>query len=185
LAIAASEGQVGIVNLLLEKGVDIESKDMTGCTPLSLATQCGREALTRFYDHEEVRTLAINAAAVKPKDVQESVPLTLAAQYHGYEAIMKLIFQEQNAEILVRKNSAGFTPLALAVRYAQAEVVRSLLLSKGVAVNVTTNNLKGNTPFAPGAELGHEEIVKLLFKELDDDAVIHPKDVVLDVVGTS
>jgi ankyrin repeat protein len=45
---AAQEGQEAVVKLLLEKGAELETKDVNDQTPLSLATERGHEAVVEL-----------------------------------------------------------------------------------------------------------------------------------------
>jgi ankyrin repeat protein len=70
------------MQLLLEKGVDVEAKDSDGLTLLHHAAENGHEAL--------VHLLLENGADVKAKEDKGLRALDLAAS-NGHEAIVKLL----------------------------------------------------------------------------------------------
>jgi hypothetical protein len=80
----AAEGQEAVVQLLLEKGADVESKDDGGRTPLWWAAANGHEAV--------VKLLLEKGADVESKDDDDGggTPLSLAAA-NGHEAVVKLL----------------------------------------------------------------------------------------------
>jgi ankyrin repeat protein len=71
-----------VVKLLLEKGADVDSKDMGGRTPLSWAARNGHEAV--------VTLLLEKGADVHSKDKDGRTPLSWAAG-NGHEAVVKLL----------------------------------------------------------------------------------------------
>jgi ankyrin repeat protein len=77
------------VKPLLEKGVDVESKDGVGQTLLLLAARNEHEAV--------VKLLLKKGADVKSKDGVSRTPLSRAAicgHGHGHEAAMKLLLEK-------------------------------------------------------------------------------------------
>jgi hypothetical protein len=50
LSYAARYGHEAVVKLLLEKGVDLDSKDISGRTPLSHAARYGHEAVVKLHE---------------------------------------------------------------------------------------------------------------------------------------
>jgi ankyrin repeat protein len=75
------------VKPLLEKGVDVESKDGVGQTLLLLAARNEHEAV--------VKLLLKKGADVKSKDGVSRTPLSRAAVCgHGHEAVMKLLLEK-------------------------------------------------------------------------------------------
>ncbi|KLU92391.1 hypothetical protein MAPG_11337, partial [Magnaporthiopsis poae ATCC 64411] len=118
---AAYDGQEAVVRLLLEKGVDKESKDSDGDTPLSLAAIRGREAV--------VRLLLENGADREARNKNGSTPLLWAAA-RGHEAVVRLLL-EKGASWEV-KDDYGGTALSLAARQGHEAVVK-LLRDEGAA----------------------------------------------------
>jgi hypothetical protein len=79
---AAGAGNVGLIRELLEKGIDVESKNRDGRTPLSWAAGNGLEAV--------VKLLLEAKADVEAKDEDGRTPLSCAAG-NGHEAVVKLL----------------------------------------------------------------------------------------------
>jgi ankyrin repeat protein len=78
------------VKLLLEKGVELESKNYEGRTPLSMAAAFGREAV--------VKLLVEKGAELESRDSKYGqTPLSWAAE-RGHEAVVKLLV-ENGAEL--------------------------------------------------------------------------------------
>ena len=113
---AAMNGHEAAVKLLLEKGVDLESKDTgSGRTPLSWAAENGHEAV--------VKLLLEKGVDLESKDGGGQTPLSLAAE-KGHEVVVKLLL-EKGAD-LESKDSSGRTPLSWALENKQEAVVRLL-----------------------------------------------------------
>ena len=89
LALAAGKGYEEAVNLLLEKGAELDSKDRDGRTPLSIAAGSGHEAM--------VNLLVEKGAELDSKDDFGQTPLSWAAD-NGHEAVVKLLV-EKGAEL--------------------------------------------------------------------------------------
>jgi ankyrin repeat protein len=74
-----------VVRLLLEKGVDVESRDTEGRTPLWLAVRNGHEAV--------VRLLLEKSVDVDSKNAEGRTPLWLTVQ-NRYEAVVRLLLEK-------------------------------------------------------------------------------------------
>ncbi|KIW25710.1 hypothetical protein, variant [Cladophialophora immunda] len=105
--IEASEmGQIEVVEQLLNKGADLESKDVSGCTPLSLAADQGNQVV--------VQLLLEKSADLEVKEhSRNQTPLALAVE-NGHQAVVQLLL-EKGAE-LEAKDNMGRTALWLAVQ---------------------------------------------------------------------
>jgi ankyrin repeat protein len=90
-----------VVKLLLEKGVELESNEEHGWTPLLCAATNGHEMV--------VKLLLEKGAELESKDEHGQTPLSKAAE-NGHEAVVKLLL-EKGAE-LGSKDEHGQTPLS-------------------------------------------------------------------------
>ena len=84
---AAFCGHERVVQRLLEKGADVESKDAAGQTPLLRAAENGHEAV--------VKLLLEKGADVESKDAKYGqTPLSWAAR-NGHEAVVELLLEKR------------------------------------------------------------------------------------------
>ena len=148
---AVRNGHEAVVRLLIEKGADVEGKDMAGWTPLGAAIYNRQEAM--------VQLLIGRGANIEAKNKSGSTRLILAA-YNGYEAIVRLLI-EKGANIEAR-NKDGWTPLVAAVDGGHTAIVQ-LLIEKGADIEAKTNN--GSTLIGLAANSGYEAIVRLLIEK--------------------
>jgi len=140
LYIAAKEGHLATVKLLLKKGAAIEAKAEDGCTPLWIAT---------FNGHTEVVELLLeNGAVIEGKHKDRVTPLAIAAQ-HGHVAIVKLLL-ERGATVDAKDNH-GFTPLARAAQNGDGLLEKHLEVMKVLLVEGANPNTLGFAPFGESA----------------------------------
>jgi hypothetical protein len=143
-----------ITKLLLEKGVDLNSKDNPyNRTPLSWAAEKGHEAVVRLL-------LAKDGVDPDSKDYYGRTPLSWAAG-NGHEAVARLLLAKGGVDPDSKSGYYGRTPLAWAAGNGHEAVVRLLLAKDGVDPNSKDND-RERTPLAWAAENGHEAVVKLL-----------------------
>ena len=145
LKCAMDTGHEVVVQLLLEKGAEVETKDGKGQTPLFWAAENGHRAV--------VQLLLEKGAEVETRDQNGQTPLFWAAE-NGHEAVVQLLI-EKGAEV-------GQTPLLRAAENGHGAVVQ-LLLEKGAEVETRDQN--GQTPLSQAAENGHEAVVQLLLEK--------------------
>ena len=154
LSLAVVHGHVEVVQLLLEWDVEVDSKNMRGCTPLSLAASIGYETI--------VSLLLEWDAEVDSKNTQGHTPLSLAAR-GGYETTVRLLL-EHGAELRSR-DRFGRTPLSYASDQGHKDAVE-LLLEKAVDLDFKDrDDHYGRTPLLWAAQNGHEAIATLLLKK--------------------
>ncbi|KAH8767818.1 hypothetical protein BGZ57DRAFT_797785, partial [Hyaloscypha finlandica] len=119
LHLGAYFGVKEAVEALLHKGVETDSKDNYGQTPLSWAAQNGHEAVVKLL-------LETGKVDVDSKDsVHSWTPLSWAAR-NGHEAVVKLLLETGKVDVN-SKGSNGRTPLLLAALYGHEAVVKLLL----------------------------------------------------------
>ena len=145
---SAEKGDHKAVLLFLNCGVDINTRDEQGWTPLMISTFNGRE---------EVAILLIrHGADVNAKDAAGYGPLHWAA-FNGYSEVVKLLVEKRAFVNAVSKH--GLTPLLQAATRGHL-VTAGQLIAGGANVNLASND--GWTPLHKAAANGHTEIVKLL-----------------------
>ncbi|KAL8724506.1 MAG: hypothetical protein Q9181_006794 [Wetmoreana brouardii] len=150
LAWAALNGHEAVVELLLERGAHIDSKDAIGYTPLFCAAENGHKAM--------VKLLVEHGAQVDKKSTSGLTPLSLAAQC-GSEEVVELLLQH-GAQV-DSKHGGGKTPLSDAAYYGHEAVVK-LLLQHSAQVDV--KDRKSRTPLLKAAYGGGNALVELLLQ---------------------
>lgn len=85
LHLAAAKGHEAVARLLLDKGVDVESKDIFNQTHLSIATRNGHESI--------VNLLLEKRADVESEDIISRTPLSFATG-NGHESAVKLLLEK-------------------------------------------------------------------------------------------
>jgi len=150
LHVAAQKGLVNVCQALVERGLDVNSKNRYYQTPLHLAVR---------EDHLGVVELLISAGAdLNAKSSSGWTPLHWVA-CNGYLEVVKLLISagaDVNAKI-----DSGWTPLHWAACNGYLEVV-ALLISAGADVNARDN--KGWTPLHWAACYGNFEFIKVLLR---------------------
>lgn len=145
---SAEQGDRNTVLLFLESGVDINTRDEHGWTPLMIST---------FNGKEEVAILLIRSGAdVNAKDNSGYGPLHWAA-FNGFSDVVKLLVEKRANVNAPSKH--GLTPLLQASTRGHLVTVGQLIAG-GADVNIASND--GWTPLHKAAANGHAEIVKLL-----------------------
>ncbi|RYP03601.1 hypothetical protein DL764_005031 [Monosporascus ibericus] len=190
---AAEKGHKKIVQLLFDKGAELDAKDSNSRTPLLWAAENGHKEIVQLLldegaktdtkdndgrtplllavetEHKEIVQLLLDKGAeVDLKDKDGRMPLSWAAE-NGHKEIVQLLF-DKGAEIDAKENYFGRTPLLWAAEEGHKEMVQ-LLLDKGAEVDAKDKD--GRTPLSKAAEKGHKEMVQLL---LDRGAAIEAAD---------
>ncbi|KAF4342732.1 ankyrin repeat-containing protein [Fusarium beomiforme] len=151
LVVASYFGLHSIVQLLLDKGVDIEARDTQfSMTPLMWAVIKEHEAI--------VKLLVDHGANVCVRVTHNQTPLLQAAE-QGHEGIARLLL-EGGADKDIR-DEEGMTPLLVAAENGHEGVVK-LLLEKGD--NIEVLDREGRTPVYLAWWKHHSGVVELLKK---------------------
>lgn len=145
---AAEKGNRAAVSLFLSSGVDVDTRDERGWTPLMVSC---------FSGNEDIALLLIRSCAdIHAKDTGGYGSLHWAA-FNGYGDVVKLLI-EKGADTNARSNH-GWTPLLQAATRGHMQAAEQLI-GGGADVNLATND--GWTPLHKAAANGHTEVVKLL-----------------------
>lgn len=129
----------------LEKGIDVNTRDENGATPLHLAT-----------NKDVVELLIVKGADVNAKDKNDCTPLHSAVK-EGRQDVAELLVVK-GADINA-KDKSEYTPLCYAVLGKQKEIIK-LLVTKGADVNFTPKD--GYPPLCFAVWFQDKEMVELL-----------------------
>ncbi|PGH05438.1 hypothetical protein GX51_02962 [Blastomyces parvus] len=147
LRIAAQESEVGRLQMMLEKGANINAKDAGGSTALELGA---------CFAHEEfVQLLLENGADVNLRGSRERPALSYAVS-EDRDAIVQLLI-DNGAD--VNMSSYGSTPIMLAAERGNIAIARSLV-EAGADANI--QDYSGQTAVHIAALNGREEMVQFL-----------------------
>lgn len=166
---AVLQGVESTVRKSIEKGAEIEWKNLWGRGLLTLATQRGHIEIIRLL-------LQTGKVDVDLKDIEGRTPLSWAAEC-GNEGVMKLLLQTGRVDVDLKDNQ-GRTPLSRAAEYGNEGVVKLLLLTG--RVDIDSRDGEGRTPLSWAAEFSQNAMVKLLLEtgkadvNLKDDRGLTP-----------
>ena len=166
LHLAAANGHLDIVKILLENSADIDLVD----DHIMDGTKLNRTALHRSicFGHKEVASLLIERGAdVNQRDADGFAPLDMAILCDRGDIAETLI---QNGADINAADKIGYTALHFAIE-DNIKLV-NLLIKHGASVNVGDNNLL--RPLHLSAKMGHTEITQIL---IDNGANVNAKNV--------
>ena len=141
---ASTSGPLDVVSLLIEKGADINRKDIYRQTLLLSALSRGKQKVAAL--------LIEKGADINAKDKGGRTPLHYASAFSPLDVVSLLI--EKGADVNARDSHYGQTPLHLAIEGRSPEVA-SFLIEKGADVN--SKDLYGEPPFS-GLYIAHRYI---------------------------
>jgi hypothetical protein len=146
LILASIVGYESRIKFLLKAGIDINTTDNDGKTPLYSASENG---------HKNIVQLLVDAGAdVNKVDKYSYTPL-LAASESGHKDTVKLLLQ---AGVDINKAGvAGNTPLHVAARKGYKDIVE-LLIKAGANATIPDNN--GNTPLSLASRNYQMSVIK-------------------------
>ncbi|XP_031640494.1 uncharacterized protein LOC116352218 [Contarinia nasturtii] len=150
LHLAAQNGQVNIVNNLLNQGAAVDAIDYEkGVTSLQLASQNGHVNV--------VNTLINRGAQVNYKDKMGWMAVHFAARGGHLQVINDLL--NQGAAVDAIDYEKVFTPLHIAAQNGQVNIVNTLI-DRGADVN--SKNKMDSTPLHSAAQEGHLNVILAL-----------------------
>ncbi|XP_037909760.1 ankyrin repeat and KH domain-containing protein mask isoform X3 [Hermetia illucens] len=151
LTLACAGGHEELVELLINRGANIEHRDKKGFTPLILAATAGHEKVVDIL-------LKHNADLEAQSERTKDTPLSLACSGGRYEVVELLLNVGANKE---HRNVSDYTPLSLAASGGYVNIIK-LLLNHGAEINSRTGSKLGISPLMLAAMNGHTAAVKLL-----------------------
>lgn len=151
--------------LTFYSGIDLNSQDNFGQTPLSWAARNGRKRTTQ---------LLLGDDGVDPdmKDYNDQTPLSWAAQ-RGHDQVIQAILSKSWVNVN-SKDKSGRTPLLYAIENGHLFASRLLLTVDGVDINAQDNN--GNTSLLWAVRLKMEAITDMLLNREDIQIAVQNKD---------
>ncbi|WYZ38338.1 hypothetical protein EsH8_III_000252 [Colletotrichum jinshuiense] len=141
-----------LLSEMITEGVNVNSKDNDGRTPLSQAAQNGHEPVVKML-------LNTGKVDVDSRDNDGWTPLFWAAR-SGHAEVVKMLLNTGKVDVDSRDND-GWTPLSWAAMNDHIKVVKVLLNTGIVDVDPRQHNY-GWTPLSRAASGGHAEVVKML-----------------------
>lgn len=151
LVIAARDGNLSMVQSLLEKGVSPDVRDSDGVPALMWASEGGHI--------EIVRLLLDKGADVNAKRIKDGTTVLMETAEEGHTDVVKLLM-ERGAEVNAKRTKDGITALMEAADKCHADIVR-LLLDKDADVNAKTKD-DCTTALMEASDEGCVDTVKLL-----------------------
>ncbi|XP_077300968.1 uncharacterized protein LOC143921515 [Arctopsyche grandis] len=140
-----------IIKALIEKGINVDSKNYYGKTPLHLAVKNKHLNI--------VKVLLDNEASVEAVDDNLDTPLHCASVFSDADIAIVLI--EKGASIEC-KNADGDTPLHIASIFGNTHVMK-VLIDKNADINSINNS--GDTPIQNATIRGKSDAVEFLIKK--------------------
>lgn len=159
MLIALKSDDTGAAVALLNRGVDVNTVDISGNTLLMLAV---RENNEQLFEQLILRRARLNA-----RNRDGDTALRMAA-FAG-----KLAFVQRLVEAGAEVNMYGWSPLSYAAFNGHAAVV-DYLLKRGAEINATTEN--GSTALLLAARNGHFPVVEVLLKHEADPNIANEND---------
>ncbi|KAJ5782298.1 hypothetical protein N7457_004072 [Penicillium paradoxum] len=154
---AIMNGHSPTVQILLQKGADVDAQNNEGQTALMAAVSFGHEAI--------VRLLIEYGADMNKLTLKGESALSTAAS-RGFERIVRILIASGANIDLGRQMVVVKTPLSQAAAYGQDKVVQ-LLLDCGAKIDAVGSN--GETALAQAAGHGNIKVARLL---LDRGALV-------------
>ena len=150
LMIAAANGHIDVVNLLLNKGAEIDKGNDYGTTPLHVAATWG---------HLHFVELLLDRGALHNSRTRSGGTSLYWAAKGGHKHVVKVLI-DHGTDVDI-KDDYGNTPLGFAVDMDHIDTVQ-LLLEMGADPNA--RNLRGETPLEGATRNGHKDVALVLLK---------------------
>ena len=180
LHVAAFQGHVKIVKILLSYGATIDAKDDLGNTPLMAAVSSNVPFLGEGYPNTAIELLLSKGADIEAADNAGFTPLHRAIEYRKFRVIKYLLKHHAHVNA---KDNRGQSPLLTTISKCCKNKSSSFLdipeflleiaeelLARGAQVDLSDKD--GRTPLWWAVASGEEKATKLLLKHgaLPNDA---------------
>jgi len=169
---ACTQGNLDVVNALLDSGLSVNATDEDDVTALQLAAANGQEQV--------VRLLLVRGAAVDQANLAGWTPLLQAAR-NGHTAVAALLIQ--NHANVHAQTCYGAGIACLAARSGNLATCR-LLDGAGISFALVSDPVVHDvsstvemTPLVVAAHLGHDSVVKHLLLSADVNYPVKPTEV--------
>jgi ankyrin repeat protein len=150
LAVAADEGHVGVVRLLLERGAKVNIAGQFGYTALHVGAGGG---------HEEVVSVLLSSGADSSIKSRDDSTALMWASWRGHVGVVKRLLQHMQGRGLNERGNQGRTAVGMTCQYGRVEALRLLLLA---GADHTIGNNNGQTPRQAAEKEERTECVALL-----------------------
>ena len=152
-----NKGDIDQVQLLLDKGLDVHTKDVIGWPPLVRAAENGQLAV--------VQLLLDRGADPLKGTIGDRLPLHFAAE-NGHEAVVRLLLNQPTVDPN-KKDFQGQTALFKAANRGHPMVVKLLLEQDGIEPDAVSKD--GFSPLLQAIFEEHEAVIQLLLNRTDVD----------------
>ncbi|KAL8762366.1 MAG: hypothetical protein Q9184_001628 [Pyrenodesmia sp. 2 TL-2023] len=159
LAVASHCGNDRVLQLLLQYGADVNTRDASSYSPLHLACMRGHYRVVALLLQERVR--------IDEPGPNDETPLWIAAE-KGYIELAELLLQTR-AKVNARDRKRLCTPLHVSAANGN-EAMAELLIRHGAHMEARDGEL--NTPLHYACEAGKERIVNLLLSKKTSPEVL-------------
>ena len=150
LHFAAATNLLTTLDILLQSGAQIDTKNRVGFTALHWAAMAGHKTIVEYLTSQE--------AQINQKDMFGRAALHISA-WNGHEGVTSLLCE--SGAMIEARDCSGFTPL-LASAESQHRAVMVGLLKRGA--DTTAETVKSNTALHFAVKHGDESMLSLLLE---------------------
>lgn len=181
LHVASYGGQVAIIDEMIKQGLDVNSKDGNGDTPLILAAAYGRKNAVKYLlqrgadpsikgcygrtalhagnDVAIIEILLSSGVHIDTKDADGNTPLIMAAASANVDAVNYLLTKGADQDV---KGRLGRNTLHAAAQGGNVAIVETML---SLGLHINSKDSVGDTPLIIASACGKLEAVCLLLQK--------------------